>query len=103
MKTKAQNRMRCILKSIMLACVAGAGVIQAAQPAPLSPAHEKSRFAVEPQLGSLEWACATMPPPHGDIGIFADSGRMLLRLPRGTTAIMRGQTLAGPGDYTLKP
>lgn len=62
-----------------------------------------TRFAVDPQLGSLQWACATVPTPHGDIQISADSRRVLLRVPPGTTAVMRGQTFAGPGCYTLQP
>jgi len=59
-----------------------------------------ARFTVEPRLGSLQWACATVPTPHGDIEVSIESHRMTLRLPAGTTAQWRENTFTGPGWFT---
>ncbi len=43
-----------------------------------------SRFTVEPNLGELEWACATVPTPHGDIQVEVEGSRVSVRAPKGT-------------------
>ncbi|BCU77806.1 alpha-L-rhamnosidase C-terminal domain-containing protein [Luteolibacter sp. LG18] len=58
------------------------------------------RFSVEPRLGSLKWACATVPTPQGEIRISVAGSRMTLGVPAGTTAVWRGKSLAGPGHFT---
>ncbi len=60
-----------------------------------------SRFTVEPRLGSLQWACATVPTPQGDIEIALTPTHMTLRVPAGATAVWRGRTFNGPRVYNL--
>lgn len=59
-------------------------------------------FTVEPRLGPLSWACATVPTPHGDITLAADAGRrMQLTVPAGAAALWRGQTITGSYEARL--
>jgi len=54
------------------------------------------RFTVDPNLGDLQWACATVPTPQGDIEVEVEGKRIQLRLPKGTAAECGGQVFAGP-------
>ena len=56
-------------------------------------------FTLDPRLGSLQWACATVPTPHGEIGLSAEPNRMTLRLPAGTAARGGEHTFTGPGCF----
>lgn len=58
-----------------------------------------SRFTVNPQLGLLSWACATVPTPHGDIELSAASGNVTLKVPAGTTAVWGERIFTGPGIF----
>lgn len=49
---------------------------------PLTPGWRQ--FTVEPNLGDLEWACATVPTPHGDIQVEVEGRRVSVHAPRGT-------------------
>jgi hypothetical protein len=60
------------------------------------------RFTLEPSLGELKWACATVPTPHGTIEVEVEGGSVNLRVPMGTTAEYRGQEFAGPCSVKLK-
>jgi hypothetical protein len=42
-------------------------------------------FTVEPQLGDLEWASATVPTPHGPITVTSNADGTLVDVPAGTT------------------
>ena len=53
-------------------------------------------FTLDPRLGSLQWACATVPTPHGEIGLSAEPNRMTLRLPAGTAARGGEHPFTGP-------
>lgn len=59
-----------------------------------------ARFSVDPRLGTLQWACATVPTPHGDIEVAVDIHSMTLRLPAGTAAQWREYTFTGPGYFS---
>jgi hypothetical protein len=60
-----------------------------------------ARFTVDPQLGALQWACATVPTPHGAIEISLEHGHATLQIPAGTSAEWQGKTMAGPGFFKL--
>jgi hypothetical protein len=55
-----------------------------------------SRFVVDPKLGSLKWAAATVPTPHGDIEVFVGDGKLSLKVPAGSTAVYGIREIAGP-------
>jgi hypothetical protein len=55
---------------------------------------------VDPRLGSLEWARATVPTPHGNIEISIEKAVATLRIPAGITAQWGSRTLTGPGEFT---
>jgi hypothetical protein len=56
-------------------------------------------FAVDPHLGELTWAAATVPTPHGDIVIEVDRERIIVRVPAATTMYIGDEAVAGPRDY----
>lgn len=58
-----------------------------------------STFAVDPYLGELDWAAATVPTPHGDIVIEVDRERIIVRVPAATTMYIGDEAVAGPRDY----
>jgi len=60
------------------------------------------RFAVEPKLGRLTWAAATVPTPHGDIEVLVENGILALRVPAGTTAQWRNREFVGPAKVMEK-
>jgi alpha-L-rhamnosidase len=60
-----------------------------------------ARFSIDPRLGTLKWACATVPTPHGNIVVSVKAQRVTLHVPAGTTAVRHGKTFTGPGDFTL--
>jgi hypothetical protein len=60
-----------------------------------------SRFAVDPKLGSLKWAAATVPTPHGDIEVFVDNGKVSLRVPAATVAVYGNREIAGPKTISI--
>jgi len=51
---------------------------------------------VEPNLGDLKWACATVPTPQEDIEVEVEGGWAALRVPKGTTVECGGEVFAGP-------
>jgi hypothetical protein len=53
------------------------------------------RFKVEPRLGTLDWAAATVPTPQGEIEVLVEEGAMSLRIPDGTVAEWQGRELTG--------
>lgn len=59
------------------------------------------RFVVAPKLGDLEWACATVPTPRGDIQVSVENGWIHLRVPPGTVAQCEGNEFAGPRDVRV--
>lgn len=70
---------------------------------PLSDGWEE--FTVAPELGHLDWAAAVVPTPHGDIVVQADTGKLTVELPSGTTLIEADSKTFGPARMTrmLKP
>jgi hypothetical protein len=60
-----------------------------------------SRFVVDPKLGSLKWAAATVPTPHGDIEVFVGDGKLSLKVPAGTTAVYGSREIAGPKAISI--
>jgi len=54
------------------------------------------RFRVEPKLGELKWACATVPCRSGDIRVEVEDGWMMLHVPDGTTAEYGSRVFSGP-------
>jgi hypothetical protein len=58
------------------------------------------RFIVDPQLGTLEWAAATVPTPHGDIEVFAGHGKLSLKIPASTVAVYGNHEFAGPKTFS---
>lgn len=61
------------------------------------------RFSVEPRLGGLSWASATVPTPRGEIRVEARRSASWIEIPAGTTAVYRGRDLAGPAKVSLEP
>ena len=59
------------------------------------------RFSIDPQLGRLTWATATVPTPQGPIEIDVGHGPTKLTIPAGTTAVYRGREFRGPARVTL--
>lgn len=53
-------------------------------------------FAVNPQLGDLQWASGAIPSPAGNITIDVVGSRMKLQVPAGLTAVWQGQCFKGP-------
>lgn len=91
---------RPFAKSLCHAWSAGPSAFLPAEIFGLRPlADGWKRFSVDPRLGPLQWACATVPTPHGDIEISVKARLLRLRVPVGTTAVWRGKTFAGPGDF----
>jgi hypothetical protein len=60
-----------------------------------------SRFAVDPKLGSLTWAAATVPTPHGDIDVFVGNGKLSLKIPAATVAMFGNREIAGPESISI--
>lgn len=60
-----------------------------------------SCFKLNPQLGSLSWAAATIPTPHGLIELFADKNKISLNLPDGVQADFAGRKLSGKVDVAV--
>lgn len=54
------------------------------------------RFSVNPNLGSLKWASATVPTPLGDIVIEVNQREMTLSIPAEATAEWKGKLIKGP-------
>lgn len=58
-------------------------------------------FAVNPDLGTLTWACATVPTPNGLIKVSSELGKTIVQIPEGLTLIHRGEQLAGGRSIVL--
>lgn len=54
------------------------------------------RFSVEPNLGALKWASATVPTPFGNIVVDVNGNMMTLDVPSGTIAEWNGRQIIGP-------
>ena len=59
------------------------------------------RFIVDPKLGSLKWAAATVPTPHGDIEVFVGNGKLSLQVPAATVAVYGNREIAGPKSVSI--
>jgi alpha-L-rhamnosidase len=60
------------------------------------------RFEVNPHLGPLNWAEATVPTSHGDIFVRAEaSGALLIKIPSGTSLVFPTHDLPGPICYEI--
>jgi hypothetical protein len=57
---------------------------------------------VEPNLGDLKWACATVPTPQGDIEVEVENGCIKLRVPMGATAEYCGKVFSGSCFVKMK-
>jgi alpha-L-rhamnosidase len=55
-----------------------------------------SRFAVEPRLGALGWAEATVPAPQGDIAVAVREGVVEVTVPAGTVLVTAHGEHVGP-------
>ena len=60
------------------------------------------RFTVNPNLGDLKWACATVPTPQGDLEVEAEGSRVTLRVPKDTTAAYGGRVFSGPCSVNVE-
>jgi hypothetical protein len=58
-------------------------------------------FTVEPHLGDLTWAEATVPTPAGSIQVEAKPGRNDVTIPPGLTLVHRGHRFTGPATITF--
>ena len=58
-------------------------------------------FTLNPQLGRLNWALATLPTPHGSIEISSDPAKNTVRIPAGTTLVFGTHRYSGPDKITL--
>jgi alpha-L-rhamnosidase len=65
---------------------------------PLADGWEQ--FTVDPALGSLEWAAAVVPTPHGDISVYADGRSVTVTVPDGTTLVRQDSKTFGPSTST---
>jgi alpha-L-rhamnosidase len=59
-------------------------------------------FVVEPKLGRLTWAAATVPTTYGNIEVLADKKEMVLRIPAGTMAKWGARKFNGPTEIKEK-
>jgi hypothetical protein len=59
------------------------------------------RFIVDPKLGVLKWAAATVPTPHGDIEVFVRDGKLSLKVPAGTMAVYGSREIVGPNEVSV--
>lgn len=57
-----------------------------------------SRFTVEPRLGALAWASATVPAPAGDIVATVRDGVVTVQVPAGATLVAATGEHAGPAS-----
>ncbi|MFA6126271.1 MAG: alpha-L-rhamnosidase C-terminal domain-containing protein [Bacteroidales bacterium] len=58
------------------------------------------RFSVHPDIGTLQWICATVPTPYGRINLDINGNKATLTVPDGTIAEWNGEQLAGPQKIT---
>ncbi|MBK1858602.1 hypothetical protein JIN80_10060 [Cerasicoccus arenae] len=61
------------------------------------------RFTVEPNLYDLEWACASVPTPFGDIQVEISSDKITIHVPLGTTLEFDGRSYSGPTTVSESP
>ena len=88
-------------KSLCHAWAGGPAAFLASEICGLRPiADGWSQITVDPRLGSLEWARATVPTPHGNIEISIKKAVATLRIPAGITAQWGSRSLTGPGEFT---
>ncbi|MET0447142.1 MAG: alpha-L-rhamnosidase C-terminal domain-containing protein, partial [Aeromicrobium sp.] len=64
---------------------------------PLAPGW--AAFTIRPQLGDLAWAGATVPTPHGDVTVIADTRTVRAWLPAGTTLLDGDTRVTGPAVH----
>lgn len=66
---------------------------------PLAPGWREA--AVAPALGDLDWACATVPTPHGELHVEADRDGCTVTAPRGVTVAAGGRRLPGGRSHRV--
>ncbi|MFH0761936.1 MAG: alpha-L-rhamnosidase C-terminal domain-containing protein [Bacteroidota bacterium] len=57
------------------------------------------RFSVDPDLGRLEWACATVPTPLGNITVSCYKDHIQIDIPAGTIMDWKGRHIEGPCTF----
>ncbi|KAA9132271.1 alpha-L-rhamnosidase-related protein [Microbacterium caowuchunii] len=60
-----------------------------------------ARFTVDPELGHLRWAAATVPTPHGDVVVEVRDGSTRVDIPDGATLVVGDRQVPGPGTVHL--
>lgn len=84
-------------KSLCHAWAAGPAAFLPAEIFGLHPTKDGwKQFTVNPDLGSLKWAKATIPTPFGNILIDAKQREMTVTIPSGTIADWKGEKITGP-------